>query len=89
MGDITCTAAPYRGWHETVQLCQCRRHNCAELHNHGLLLGDAPWSGYIPITDTYDNGTVYNTSAHGYNNGSWYVIPNIPARACLPKYVCA
>ncbi|KAL0042039.1 hypothetical protein WJX77_001435 [Trebouxia sp. C0004] len=38
----------------------------------GNSLGDAPWSGYIPITDTYDNGTVYNTSAYGYNNGSWY-----------------
>ncbi len=52
----------------------------------GNSLGDAPWSGYIPITDTYDNGTVYNTSAYGYNNGSWYVATTIPAYI---SYVCA
>ncbi|DBA85173.1 TPA: hypothetical protein ACH3X2_005886 [Trebouxia sp. C0005] len=38
----------------------------------GNSLGDAPWSGYIPITSTYSNGTVYNTSHFGFNNGSWY-----------------
>lgn len=37
----------------------------------GNSLGDQEWSGYIPITSTYDNGTVYNTGAFGYNNGSW------------------
>ena len=40
----------------------------------GNSLGDAPWSGYIPITSTYTNGTVYNTTHFGYNNGSWYVL---------------
>ncbi|DBA94745.1 TPA: hypothetical protein ACH3X1_002294 [Trebouxia sp. C0004] len=38
----------------------------------GNSLGDAAWSGYIPITSTYPNGTVYNTTHFGYNNGSWY-----------------
>ena len=52
----------------------------------GNSLGDAPWSGYIPITDSYDNGTVYNTSAYGYNNGSWYVATTIPAHI---NCVCA
>lgn len=37
----------------------------------GNSLGDQEWSGYIPITSTYDNGTVYDTGAFGYNNGSW------------------
>lgn len=37
----------------------------------GNSLGDQDWSGYIPITSTYDNGTVYNTGAFGFNNGSW------------------
>ena len=38
----------------------------------GNSLGDAPWSGYIPITGVHsNNGTVYNTTAYGYNNGSW------------------
>ncbi|KAL3161962.1 hypothetical protein ABBQ38_009042 [Trebouxia sp. C0009 RCD-2024] len=38
----------------------------------GNSLGDKEWSGYIPITSTADNGTVYNTGAFGFNNGSWY-----------------
>ena len=38
----------------------------------GNSLGDQDWSGYIPITSTHDNGTVYNTGAFGFNNGSWY-----------------
>ncbi|KAL3141374.1 hypothetical protein ABBQ32_004954 [Trebouxia sp. C0010 RCD-2024] len=38
----------------------------------GNSLGDQEWSGYIPITSTYDNGTVYDTGAFGFNNGSWY-----------------
>lgn len=37
----------------------------------GNSLGDMPWSGYIPITSTHANGTVYDTGAYGYNNGSW------------------
>ena len=45
----------------------------------GNSLGDAPWSGYIPITSTYTNGTVYNTTHFGYNNGSWYVLHGIYA----------
>jgi len=46
----------------------------------GNSLGDAPWSGYIPITNTLPNGTVYNTTHFGYNNGSWYVLPGTYAK---------
>ncbi len=49
----------------------------------GNSLGDASWSGYIPITSTYPNGTVYNTTHFGYNNGSWYVSHGIHARKGL------
>jgi len=49
----------------------------------GNSLGDAPWSGYIPITSTYTNGTVYNTTHFGYNNGSWYVLHGMYARKAL------
>ena len=38
----------------------------------GNSLGDMEWSGYIPVTSTADNGSVIETGAYGYNNGSWY-----------------
>eukprot|EP00891_Asterochloris_glomerata_P007381 jgi/Astpho2/7381/Aster-01970 len=39
----------------------------------GNSLGDQNWSGYIPVTATASNGSIVNTGAYGYNNGSWYV----------------
>ena len=37
----------------------------------GNSLGDQEWSGYIPVTTTATNGSIVNTGAYGYNNGSW------------------
>ena len=37
----------------------------------GNSLGDQQWSGYIPVTTTAQNGSIVNTGAYGYNNGSW------------------
>ena len=37
----------------------------------GNSLGDQQWSGYIPVTMTAKNGSIVNTGAYGYNNGSW------------------
>jgi len=85
---VTSDAHQYHIVHGT-QLSNCVNAGATVVQNFTIMgnsLGDAPWSGYIPITDTYDNGTVYNTSAYGYNNGSWYVATIILA---YTYYVCA
>ena len=61
------------GW-EALTLCLPGCAGATIVENFTIMgnsLGDQEWSGYIPITSTHDNGTVYNTGAFGYNNGSW------------------
>ncbi len=59
--------------HVSSSLCVCHA-GAVIVENFTIMgnsLGDQEWSGYIPITSNYDNGTVYDTGEYGYNNGSW------------------